>query len=226
MNVNCPSCSKQINVPDSKVPKGKAFSFACPHCKEKVTAQGPSEDSPSPPTPAESPPAALVPSPAPASTTAFDQDAYDDVVHEEETHKFRALVCDPDHVPAWDSALREQEFSVTIAKDVEDALRKLRFNEYQLVVMNELYGTDNADANLVKHVLDTMSMVTRRKMIVILVGREFQTFDNMMSFVKSADVVMNQADISNLATIIRKSRNEHEIRYKVYREVLTAAGKR
>jgi hypothetical protein len=224
MQVTCPGCSKSITIPDSKVPQGKSFSFACPQCKTKITAQGP----PGPPVPEENPASVQEAADPPSSSqpaAAFDQDAYDEVVEEEEENKLRALVCDPNHSDQWVKALKDLDYAVTVAASVEDALRKLKFNEYHLVALNELYGTDNPSANLVKHVLDTMAMVTRRKMVVLLVGKDFKTFDNMMSFVKSADVVVNQADIANLHTVIRKARSEHELRYKVFREVLTAHGK-
>ncbi len=225
MQVTCPSCSKEINIPDSKVPQGKSFSFACPQCKTKITAQGPSGSEPAEKTQPETPESSAPPPPPPAPAADFDQDAYDEVVEEEEGNKLRALICDPDHLPKWETALKELDYAVTVASGVEDALRRLKFNEYQLVALNELFGTDNVSSNLVKHVLDTLTMVTRRKMVVLLVGKEFKTFDNMMCFVKSADVVVNQSDIDNLPTIIRKGRSEHELRYKVFREVLNAEGK-
>ncbi len=36
MQVQCSSCSKEINIPDDKVPKGQAFNLTCPGCKTKM----------------------------------------------------------------------------------------------------------------------------------------------------------------------------------------------
>ena len=36
MQIICAGCDRPINIPDEKLPKGKAFMVTCPACKTKV----------------------------------------------------------------------------------------------------------------------------------------------------------------------------------------------
>jgi hypothetical protein len=49
--------------------------------------------------------------------------------------------------------------------------------------------------------------------------------DNMMAFVKSANLVVNPDDISNLALILKKAISDNEKFYKVYMDNLKETGK-
>jgi hypothetical protein len=71
-----------------------------------------------------------------------------------------------------------------------------------------------------------MAMSMRRYIFVGLLGREYKTFDNMMAFAKSVNMVVNVNDLPHLAAILRKSVIENNEFYRVYREVLAAAGRR
>jgi len=39
MDIICEKCSTKFRIPDEKVPKGQAFSLACPKCKEKINVE-------------------------------------------------------------------------------------------------------------------------------------------------------------------------------------------
>jgi DNA-directed RNA polymerase subunit RPC12/RpoP len=36
MTVTCPTCKAALTIPDDRLPKGRAVSAACPHCKGKI----------------------------------------------------------------------------------------------------------------------------------------------------------------------------------------------
>jgi len=45
MDIICGGCSAKFRIPDDKIPKGQAFSVACPKCQEKINVEpGASEE--------------------------------------------------------------------------------------------------------------------------------------------------------------------------------------
>jgi len=74
--------------------------------------------------------------------------------------------------------------------------------------------------------LNTMSINLRRHVFVVLLGREFKTFDNMMAFVRSVNVVVNLNDLPHLPAIIRKGLEDNNEFYRVLREMLIEVGRR
>ncbi|MDR0881313.1 MAG: hypothetical protein LBP55_02040 [Candidatus Adiutrix sp.] len=69
MQLECQECHKVLNLPDNKVPIGRAFSFHCPHCKAKNTALIPANPESAPAqaevAPPQAPDQTLFPQPGP-----------------------------------------------------------------------------------------------------------------------------------------------------------------
>ena len=55
------------------------------------------------------------------------------------------------------------EYHVTSAQDPRDALRKIRYQNFDVVVVNELFGSEDPDTNGVLIYLERLSMDTRQK---------------------------------------------------------------
>src|SRR5437870_5898197 len=72
----------------------------------------------------------------------------------------------------------------------------------------------------------TMPISVRRHVFVVLLGREFKTFDNMIAFARSVNVVVNLNDLPHLPAIVRKGLEDNNEFYRVFREMLTEVGKR
>ena len=58
-----------------------------------------------------------------------------------------------------------------------------------------------------------------------MVGENFKTLDNMEALAYSVNLVVNQKDIDQLETVLKKSIGDNDTFYKVYRETMTALGK-
>ena len=70
-----------------------------------------------------------------------------------------------------------------------------------------------------------MPMHTRRKTFIAVVGAKFKTLDNMEALAYSVNLVINQKDMDQLETVLKKSIGDNDTFYKVYRETMTALGK-
>lgn len=215
MQVNCSSCAKEINIPDDKVPQGQAFSLTCPGCKAKMRVDQHLKSAPSNSTGSLDAASLVV-------DEEFDDDEEIEIYDE---HDKIALILDRKNEDQWTEALTELEYKLQGAKSPEHAVHKLRFNQYHVVAFHEKYGdTDLKTSPLYEYIRD-MPMHTRRKTFVAIVGDNFKTLDNMEALAYSVNLVINQKDMDQLETILKKSIGDNDIFYKVYRETMTALGK-
>ena len=215
MQVECSSCAKEINIPDSKVPQGQAFSLTCPGCKTKMRVDQHLK-------PAGSDATGSLDAASLVVNEEFEDDEDIEIYDE---HDKIALILDRVNDDQWVAALTELEYKLQRAKSPEHAVHKLRFNQYHVVVFHEKYGdTALGDSPLYEYIRD-MPMHARRKTFVAVVGDNFKTLDNMEALAYSVNLVVNQKDIDQLETILKKSIGDNDTFYKVYRETMTALGK-
>ena len=139
-----------------------------------------------------------------------------------------ALVCanDPDRQAAIRGALEQLGLSLQIAKDAAEAVDVLRKNTYELIVLDEEFQGATPLDNPVLKAIAVMPITVRRYVLILLVGKDVKTFDNMTAFAKSVNVVVNVGDLPQLAGILRRAIGDNTEFYRVYRQVLREAGKR
>ena len=157
-----------------------------------------------------------------ASYDAADK-PFDFVEAEGET----ALVCESD--PAMrekiSAAVKALGYMITEAASAKDALKKMRFHTYDVVVLNEHFDTDNPDHNDVLQYLESLPMGTRRDMFVALVSGRFRSMDNMAAFNKSVNLVINTKNIDDVGTILKRGVSENAAFYRIYKETMKKMGK-
>ncbi|CAB5094373.1 hypothetical protein D3OALGA1CA_5372 [Olavius algarvensis associated proteobacterium Delta 3] len=217
MDIICDKCNAKFRIPDEKVPKGQAFSLACPKCKEKITVD--------PEAPEDAGPAA-----APGRVTEEGGENYD---AEDKPFDFleegaeTALLCEsePDIRAKIREALGALGYQVREAKTPVDALKQMRFHVFDVVVLNEMFGTSDPDENNVLRFLDRLGMVVRRNIFVALITERFRTNDHMMAFAKSANVVVNKKNINDFQSIVKKGVADSVAFYRVYREAMYKTGR-
>ena len=73
----------------------------------------------------------------------------DDILQEYEEGLKKALICSnaPDVAKNLTDAIRELKYAVDIPSSVQDAFEKLRFNQYDLVIIDENYGGNGLEGN-------------------------------------------------------------------------------
>lgn len=216
MEITCNSCGKKINIPDEKIPQGKSFSVVCPHCKDKVNVEQGRDSSTSPPKGADSSGVSAEQYQPPGDDVSLD--------FAEEGQK-TALICDDKNSEAIKSALKELDYKVSIASSSEDAINRMKFTLYDVIILNEEFDNSVPENNKVLKYIQPISMQLRRKIFFAMIGNNLRTFDNMTAFAKSANLVINTKDLPNFKSIIKKSVSDNEVFYKVFKETLRGAGK-
>ena len=124
------------------------------------------------------------------------------------------------------TAVEQLGFTMFAAKSAEEAVERLRRDTFEVAIIDEQFQGGNALDNEILHALVAMPMSVRRYMFVALLGRTYKTFDNMLAFSRSVNVVVNLNDLPHLPAILRKGINENNEFYRVFREMLAEVGKR
>ena len=206
MQVTCDQCQSKFNIPVEKIPEGKISSLRCPKCKNKIAID---TQRPEP------------------QEVIDDYDAeekpFDFIEEEEKT----ALICEPDAV------IREQvvsmldllEYHITVCDSSRDALKKMRYHLYDLIVLNEDFDTVSQGANHILIYLERLNMAVRRNIFVLLISTRYRTMDHMMAFYKSVDLILNPRNIGDFEKILRRGLMEHDLSYRVFRETLKRLGR-
>ena len=117
------------------------------------------------------------------------------------------------------------EYHITEVENSRDALTRLRYHSYDLVITNERFDTSNPDANTVLTFLERLSMAYRRNTCVILISSRFRTMDNIVALQKSVNCIINIKDINNTDRILGRVIADNEFFFRAYNETLKATGR-
>ena len=220
MEIICDSCQSKLKIPDEKIPAGKTASFACPKCKGKITISPDSENQPE----------VSDENTGDFGDLGFKEDSFEDEDASEEARPFQfieeegkiALICETDPVirKSVTDVLILMEYHVTAAQDPRDALKKIRYQNYDVLVVNERFGSEDPDTNGVLIYLERLSMDTRRNMFVAMISERFRTMDNMMAFNKSVNLIINKENAAQVDKILSKGLTDYDMFYRIYKETL------
>lgn len=213
MNIICTHCKSQFKIADDKIPAGRSASFPCPKCRTRITVGAE--------------PAATE---GKVSLNEVDTSGYNpadrpfDFVEEEGK---TALVCEQHPLlkkPIIES-LELMEYQITVAENARDALKRMRYHVYDIVVVDEDFDTDNPEANGVLIYLERLGMSLRRNIFVALVSSRHRTMDNMTAFLKSVNLIVNSKNIEDFPKILSRGLTDHLTFYRVFREKLKETGR-
>jgi predicted Zn finger-like uncharacterized protein len=214
MEIICNNCQSKFKVPDEKIPAGKRTTVPCPKCKGKIMLGSPKGSQ----------------SGSTSFVSADSNNSYDatekpfDFIEEE---GLTALVCESNPLvrKTITNALDVLDYQITEAESTRDALKRMRYHNYDLFVINENFDTDNPESNGILLYLERLSMLVRRNMFVALVSDRFRTMDNMMALNKSANLVINSKNIDDIGKILSRGITDNEFFYRVYKETLKEVGR-
>jgi predicted Zn finger-like uncharacterized protein len=206
MDIICSNCSSKFRIPDEKIPAGRVTTLPCPKCKTRIS---------------------LDPAKKTARAVAATHDTADKPFDFMEEEGLTAMLCEQNPIArkTIESALSLMDYQITIAESARDALKRMRYHVYDLIVVDENFDTKNPDANGVLIYLERLQMATRRNIFVAMVSNRYRTMDNMMAFHASVNLVINIKNIEDIGKILGRSITDTELFYRVYKESLKATGK-
>jgi len=135
--------------------------------------------------------------------------------------------------PGWldsaKTALQELGYKVHTAATHSDFLLRFSQAQYQVVLVEELFGANTIDENLTLKALQGMTVNLRRHATILLIGDSFQTFIPMEAFKHSVHAVINSSELFLLKQLVDKAVSENSVFLHNFREIqnrILTGGKR
>jgi CheY-like chemotaxis protein len=152
--------------------------------------------------------------------------AYDSPLEVLEEGAMSALVCvdEPERLKAVKEALEDLNYYTSAASSVKEALSKLRYNQYDLVMLDEEFCGESAENNTILRYLQPMPMSTRRNIFLMMISSHIRTLDNLMAFANSVNAVINVSDIQKVKLVLERAMADHRRFYKVYKDLVQVIG--
>ena len=228
MDVICNQCQGKFKISDEKIPSEQVVFIPCPRCKNKLTLD----------TRTQRPATQNDPITAVHPTRSDDKNLIEIIsssVYDASEKPFdflgpgvkTALACESDSaiLSKLRFVLKQMGYHTVEPPNATDALKKMRFHSFDLIVVNELFDSTSPDDNPILTYLNDVMMSVRRNMFVALITTRFRTMDNMLAFNKSVNLVIHLKNLDETAKILRRAIDEHLAFYSVFQESLIKTGK-
>ena len=225
MKIQCNHCQAVFNVSDEKVPKGQQFKATCSKCRRTIIVD-PQSTERGAVVGMDGSLSAVADAPTAIAADLDVTSAYDSPLEVLEEGARSALVCvdEPGRLKAVKEALEELNYYSSVASSVKEALSKLRYNQYDLVMLDEEFCGETAENNTILRYLQPMPMSTRRNIFLMLISSQVNTLDNLMAFSKSVNAMINASDIQKVKLVLERAIADHRRFYKVYWDLTKSIG--
>ena len=225
----CESCQAKLNIPDEKLPAGQRVSVKCPRCGNKLIVEAVGAK----PEPTDVPKQGLEkPQPEYDAPPSNEMAGLDDAEADRALDSYGEgeklaliMVAQTDPADPIEDALERLDYNGIQAKNTREALAKMQFQNFDLVILSDRFDNTPLKQSPVLQYLNHLSMSVRRRMFVLLMGDAFRTMDPMLAFAMSANLVANWKDLERLPNILGRAIADHERFYKVFMDTLKETGK-
>lgn len=138
-----------------------------------------------------------------------------------------AMVCEQDAAARNKivSELKNLGYAVVEATSAGEALKFMRFQIFNVIFVDESFDTAAGSTNSILWNLRGLPMSTRRQTFVVLISAALKTFDNMMAYNKSVNVIINKSQMDTVGQLFKKALAEHDSFYHVFKGTLRKLGK-
>ena len=249
LNLNDAQLDK-LNKALTALPEGKTLKLGCPKCKQPIefnkdgsavevaaavlkdvlysdhvgqedeAAIGIVEAYQKAPKPVRLPPEA----PKPPDTEWLTSGVYDEKEIIEDVPRVLVLVADDETKTQVTMAFGEQGFQPLYVQSAEEAIDKMQFGSFDAIVLHSRFEGGNVNDSTFHQHMRQMSMSKRRYIYYVLVGPEFRTLYDLEALANSANLVVNDKDVSHLSIVLKKGMGEYDDLFGPYIDALKHYG--
>lgn len=242
MIVHCPHCGKQLRLGEKiresvrLLEPGRRIKIKCAHCATPFSLDVSMDKSPASVETApaltqehevidRSPERGRVKPPAPPDTDWLKDGIFEekDVIADIP----KAIVLMPD-LPGRDQVVKAAAavgYRVEQAATSAEAIEKMSFSGYAAVFLHSNFESGGIRSGAFHQYMRSMNMARRRYIFYVLIGEQFETLYDLQALTCSANLVVNDAEIPFISTILKKAIPEYEELFGPLMEELRIAGK-
>lgn len=235
MTVHCPHCGKQLKLGEKirenvrRLEPGRRVKIKCAHCAvpfsldmsmDRTSATPPERDTAGRPLGG-----GRIKPPAPPDTDWLKDGSFEEKDVVEDIPK--AIVLMPD-LPGRELVIKAAAavgYRVEQAATSEAAIEKMRFVNYAAVFLHSRFESGGMRSGAFHQYMRSMNMARRRYIFYVLIGEQFATLYDLQALSCSANLVVNDAEIPYISTVLKKAIPEYEELFGPLMEELRIAGK-
>ena len=121
-------------------------------------------------------------------------------------------------------SLDDMGWHIQVKTSIMDVIEKIRLNILDIVFVEKGFGGSEGKDPVIDEII-ALPPAMRRKMLVVLLGDQWQSQDKKIAFSHSVDLVVNTKDIDRLKEIISMKLVEHSTSYKSFEQSYHELGK-
>lgn len=223
MTITCPHCTKKLKINDKirasvwQLPPTQSVRLKCPQCENTIfinadsltaAAEHPVPSSKKQRTETKS--KSAVKPPAPPDITWLKEGVFEEEEVIEDIPQALILIQPGKERDQVAEALESIGYQPTFAQSAEDAMEKMQFITYASVIFHSRFEGKELDESSFHQFMCDMGMQKRRFIFYILIGPKFFTLYDLEALANSANLVVNDREVPQLVTILRKSIPQYE----------------
>ncbi len=215
----CPHCQKDLNFNEGQKqkiraalggPKTGALKIACPFCKQAIQLVADGSAVSEKATALEKQDAATsVKPPAYPDISWMANDICNTQTVLEDVAKVLILMAEGEAQDVVAQAFVELDYQTNFPESAQDAMEQMRFVNFAAVVLHSSFDGGFTDSKF-HHYMSRMPMTRRRGIYYILVGPEFHTLYDLEAMAYSANIVVNDAEVSYFPTVLKKGQQDRD----------------
>jgi hypothetical protein len=120
--------------------------------------------------------------------------------------------------------LTSMGYRVSLALNVRDAAKQLKFGAFQVVLLQEDYYGATIRNNQLLKAINNLEVRIRHKMFIGLIGPSFTSLDDLMAFSLSLDTVINTRDLEDIEKLLISALGHVSKFFATYNELRAQRG--
>lgn len=210
MTIICKHCSKKLK-PSNKIIKGierlapgRTLRLPCPQCKKPIILDRSCLSS------GAKQPTSSVRPPSPPDLTWLKEGTFEEEEIIEDIPQTLILVQPGKKRDIITKAIESIGYQASFAESDEEAMEKMQFETFASVILHTEFSEGNLEKSTFHTFMRNMSMQKRRFIFYILIGPDFSTLYDLEALARSANLVVNDQEVPQLLTILRKAIPKYE----------------
>ncbi len=215
MTITCQNCNRKLKLSDKikkgiqQLAPGRLLRLPCPKCGEAIVLDG-NHLNPNSTTQQTNLTAGAVKPPEAPDITWLKKGTFEEEEVVEDIPQTLILINPGAERDLVAKAIESIGYQASFAGSDEEAMDKMQFINYASVILHTSFRPGPLDESPFHNFMRDMSMLKRRFIFYILIGPEFSTLYDLEALALSANLVVNNNEIPELLTILRKAIPRYE----------------
>jgi len=211
MIISCKNCSKKVTLSNKiqkgikRLASGRTLRLPCPFCQEAIVLSSNTLDPD-----ADCLGTSSVKPPTPPDITWLKEGTFEEEEVVEDIPQALILIKDGIKRESITKSVESIGYQVSFAETSREAVKKMQFMNFASVILHSDFESCELEQSSFHKFMRDMPIHKRRFIFYILVGMEFATLYDLEALANSANLVVNDQEIPELLTILRKAIPSYE----------------